>query len=282
MKLYKLVTTTVIVLAALTFAILSTFAQTKTQPSRTVQTSLDKLSRAERNAVSQSYSHLAKEGNRPLVLKKMSLLRAAEVSTLSDNFFKSAKEGNLRGISEVMSPEFRFIDEQGQMVAAANCSAALEAMVSGPDLSQSFQTERIRINSYDIRDAKIMEVGDSIIETMIYSDNVTVQPRNTQEVVTFDRTFRWTNVWTKRDGTLKVALTQLSPLKDTGKTGANPSNTGTTFAQAAEGSKEGKACPQATATLGLLPLAVASLIIPAAAITIRRRSKARNRLSRVE
>ena len=46
-------------------------------------------------------------------------------------------------------------------------------------------------------------MGDIVIESMRYSDNVTVQPRNERTLVRFGRNFRWTNIWAQRDGTLQ-------------------------------------------------------------------------------
>lgn len=155
----------------------------------------------------------AKKSGKPAPTINLKRLAVKDLNAVSKTFFRAAQEGSIKRLAEVAAPEFRFIDEQGQMMAAAACSASLEETVSNPDPTrQIFDKEKITVNSFNVSSVKTQEIGDTVIETMLYSDNVTVLPRNKRRRVTFDRNFRWTNIWANRGGTFKLVLTQLTPV----------------------------------------------------------------------
>lgn len=159
---------------------------------------------------------------------KLGSLRADQLNAVSQRNVQAAKEGNLKNLAPVMAPEFHFIDEHEKVFAAGGCSASLEETVSKPNPARVLPMEKIKVNSFDVKDVQTQKMGDIVIESMLYSDNVTAQPRNERTLVTVDRNFRWTNIRAQLDGTLKMVLTQLTSL-DTGKeAGAGASRTGTT------------------------------------------------------
>jgi hypothetical protein len=143
---------------------------------------------------------------------KLDRLSANQLNTASKTFFRAAQQGSIKELAAVVSPDFRFIDEKGQMLRAAACTASIEETVSNPDpTKKTFAKEKIKVNSFNVKSANTQKIGDVVIETMLYSDNVTVQPRNQKKTVTFDRNFRWTNIWAQSDGGFKLMLTQLTP-----------------------------------------------------------------------
>jgi len=155
----------------------------------------------------------AKKSTKRTTAPNLSRLAVKDLNTVSKSFFRAAQAGSVKELFAVAAPDFRFIDEQGQMMAAAACSASLEETVSNPDPTRVlFDKEKLTVNSFNVRSVKTQEVGDTVIETMLYSDNVTILPRNKRRTVTFDRNFRWTNVWAKRGDTFKLVLTQLTPV----------------------------------------------------------------------
>lgn len=143
---------------------------------------------------------------------KLDRLSANQLNTASKTFFRAAQQGSIKELVQVVSPEFRFIDEKGQVQRAAACTASIEETVSNPDPTRKiFTKDKIKVNSFNVKSVNTQKIGDVVIETMLYSDNVTVQPRNQRKTVTFDRSFRWTNIWAQSNGGFKLMLTQLTP-----------------------------------------------------------------------
>lgn len=144
---------------------------------------------------------------------KLDRLSANQLNTASKTFFRAAQQGSVKELAQVVSPEFRFIDEKGQVQRAAACTASIEETVSNPDPTRKAAAtkEKMKVNSFKVKGVNTQKIGDVVIETMMYSDNVTVQPRNQKKTVTFDRNFRWTNIWAQSDGGFKLVLTQLTP-----------------------------------------------------------------------
>jgi hypothetical protein len=148
---------------------------------------------------------------------KLDSLRADQLNAVSQSYFQAAKEGNLKQLALVLAPEFHFIDEHGKVFAAAGCLGSLEDAVSRPESDPDptrpiFDKEKIRVNSFDVKDVNTQRIGEVVIETMLYSDNISVQPPKKRTLVTFDRNFRWTNIWAQSDGTFKMVLTQITSL----------------------------------------------------------------------
>lgn len=149
------------------------------------------------------------EGLAPLNLNKLS---AREVGTATRNFVKATQLGRVKEMAAALAPDFSFIDERGGMVMAAACMSTLEDKVSNPP-PEFENVARLKVNSFNMAEVTTRTFGGTVVETMVYTDNVTVRESTSRKVTTFNRSFRWTNVWVEHEGGYKLALTQLTPIQ---------------------------------------------------------------------
>jgi hypothetical protein len=82
----------------------------------------------------------------------------------------------------------------------------LEDMVSNPNPEATI----LRVKDFSVNDVRTRVYGDVAIETMLYSDNVSVRNKAEARNESFSRTFRVTNVWVRQGEGWQVASTQLT------------------------------------------------------------------------
>lgn len=132
-----------------------------------------------------------------------------QLNTQTKKFFDLSRRGNFKEIARLTTKDFSFIDDRGFMAAAGACFESLESIVSNPDPTATV----LKVKDFNLADVQTRVYGDVAIETMLYSDNVSVRNKAEARSESFSRTFRVTNVWVKQGDGWQVASTQLTPVR---------------------------------------------------------------------
>jgi hypothetical protein len=133
---------------------------------------------------------------------------AKQLNSQTKKFFDLARRGNFKDIARLATKDFSFIDDRGFMMAAARCVVSLESMVSNPNPEGTV----LKVKNFSLDDVQTRVYDGVVIETMLYSDNVSVSNKAEARAESFNRTFRVTNVWVKQGEGWQVASTQLTPV----------------------------------------------------------------------
>jgi hypothetical protein len=134
---------------------------------------------------------------------------AKQLNSQTKKFFDLARRGNFKEIVSFATKDFSFIDDRGAMALAASCVQSLESMVSNPNPEATI----LKVKDFSVNDVNTRFYGDVAIETMLYSDNVSVSNKAEARAESFSRTFRVTNVWVRQGEGWQVASTQLTPVR---------------------------------------------------------------------
>ncbi len=126
------------------------------------------------------------------------------------NFFQSFKRGDSKAIADLAVDDYVFVDERGASLRSAECFENLRETVSNPDPTADFA---VKIRSPKFDDVSTRVFGDTAIESLIYSDSVSVKRDSAAKAEGFNRSFRVTNVWVRQDDAWKLASTQLTPMQ---------------------------------------------------------------------
>ena len=136
-------------------------------------------------------------------LKAEDYTRHAEIDALSKQVLAGFTRGNVKAIAGVVADDFTFIDDRGVALRGADCLVSIEDMVSNPPPDR----DSLSVESFRVSDVNRRVYGDTVIETMLYSDHVVVKRKDTSDRP-FTRSFRLTNVWVRQNGAMKLASTQ--------------------------------------------------------------------------
>jgi len=131
---------------------------------------------------------------------------AKQLNGQTKKFFDLARRGNFKDIARLTTKDFSFIDDRGFMAAGSSCFVSLESMISNPNPVDTV----LKVKAFSLDDVKTRVYGDVAIETMLYSDNVSVSNKAEARAESFNRTFRVTNVWVRQGEGWQVASTQLT------------------------------------------------------------------------
>lgn len=132
-----------------------------------------------------------------------------QLNDQSKKFFELAKRGNFNDIADLATEDFSFIDDRGVMAMRASCIESMQSMVS----SQNPEATLLKVKDFNVSNVQTRVYGDAVIETMIYSDNVSIRNKAEARNETFSRTFRVTNVWVRQGDGWQVASTQMTPVR---------------------------------------------------------------------
>jgi ketosteroid isomerase-like protein len=133
---------------------------------------------------------------------------AKQLNSQTKKFFDLARRGNFKEIASFTTEDFSFIDDRGVVGLRASCIVSMESMVSNPNPEATI----LKVKDFSVNDVQTRVYGDMAIETMLYSDNVSVSNKSEARAESFSRTFRVTNVWVRQGGGWQVASTQLTPV----------------------------------------------------------------------
>jgi len=162
-----------------------------------------------------------KEGSKKSSKKtalRLDRLTAKDLNSASKALFDAVQKGNISKVATALSPDFNFIDERGTVFLMANCVASIQSMVGNPPpdfekLNLGPLDTKLKVNSFKVAEVNTRTVGNTVIQTMLYTDIVTANRLRAREKSTFNRSFRWTNVWVEQNGAFQLALAQLTPVQ---------------------------------------------------------------------
>ena len=149
---------------------------------------------------------------------KMAALTAKDLNAASQSLFSAVQRGNIAAVAPALAPDFSFIDERGTVSLRANCVASIQSMVSNPPpdlqkLGLGPVDTKLKVSSFKVGEVQSRTVGTTVIQTMLYTDNVAVDRLRAKTKSSFSRSFRWTNVWVKGAEGYQLAFTQLTPVQ---------------------------------------------------------------------
>ncbi|MFL6335659.1 MAG: nuclear transport factor 2 family protein [Pyrinomonadaceae bacterium] len=133
---------------------------------------------------------------------------AKQLNSQTQKFFELARRGNFEDIARLTTKDFSFIDDRGFVGLRAQCFTSLQSMVSKPSPEDTV----LKVKAFTLNDVQTRVYEGVAIETMLYSDNVSVSNKAEARSESFNRTFRVTNVWVKQGEGWQVASTQLTPV----------------------------------------------------------------------
>jgi hypothetical protein len=133
---------------------------------------------------------------------------AKQLNSQTRKFFDLARRGTFEDVARLTTKDFSFIDDRGFMGLAARCFTSLQSMVSNPNPEDTV----LKVKEFSLNDVQTRVYEGVVIETMLYSDNVSVRNKAEGRAESFNRTFRVTNVWVKQGEGWQVASTQLTPV----------------------------------------------------------------------
>lgn len=133
---------------------------------------------------------------------------AKQLNGQTQKFFELARRGNFKDIARLTTKDYSFIDDRGFMAAGGACFVSLESMVSNPNPQDTI----LKVKDFSVSGVQTRVYDGVAIETMLYSDNVSVRNKAEARNESFNRTFRVTNIWVKQGEGWQVASTQLTPV----------------------------------------------------------------------
>lgn len=131
-----------------------------------------------------------------------------EVKALSRDAIRATTAGDIKSLASVVAKDFTFVDDRGVSLSAGACFQSLRDLVSNPAPDR----DALQVKSFRTDEVQRRFYGDTVIETMIYKDNVAVKHKGVRDRE-FTRSFRLTNVWVREDDSMKLASLQLTPLQ---------------------------------------------------------------------
>jgi hypothetical protein len=149
---------------------------------------------------------------------KLDRLTAKDLPAASQTLFTAVQRGDITKVAGALSPDFNFIDERGLMFMRSNCVAAIQSMVGKATTAEMSKVDigpidtKLKLNSFKVSETQTRRVGNTVIQTMLYTDSVALTRRAGAKTA-FNRSFRWTNVWVEENGNYLLAFTQLTPVQ---------------------------------------------------------------------
>jgi hypothetical protein len=110
----------------------------------------------------------------------------------------------------MVTGDFTWIDETGTQMAMASCVESIEDMVSRPPDSE---LSRLKVDSFKLGGMQARSFGKSVIETLRYTDTVSILDKGSKRPRKEKRDMLVTAVWVTQDKQPRLAALHMSPVQ---------------------------------------------------------------------
>ena len=140
---------------------------------------------------------------------KTSSTLTRRAQSLTSQFVKATHSGDAKLMASMVTGDFTWTDETGTQMMMASCVESIEAMVSRPPDELS----RLSVDSFKLGNVQARSFGESVVETLRYTDTVSILDKGSKRPRKEKRDMLVTAVWVTQGKEQRLAALHMSSVQ---------------------------------------------------------------------